>query len=229
MQTAFDITDWELFFGSCESIDKITDTINSYVMFCESLHIQSKTVTIYPNNKPWINTELKSIMREKRAAFDRDNFEQVRDLNEKLKNAINRAKRCYKEKLESCFENNNSKGAWKCLETMTDYKRRENAFVNIDDPKQKADQLNVFYCRFDKHDFHDTIKEQEVLLRSMNDQPISIDEQEVRRQFKAVNPQKANGPDGIRGRVMKTCASQLATPYTALFQMSVNQCKIPAC
>ena len=42
-----------------------------------------------------------------------------------------------------------------------------------------------------------------------------------------INPNKATGPDGIPGRVLKECAQELAPVLTHLFQASLHQGKIP--
>ena len=66
-------------------------------------------------------------------------------------------------------------------------------------------------------------------IYSSDDPPITIEEHEVRSRFKAINPRKASGPDGVSGRVLKTCASQLAIPYHMIFQMSINEMTVPRC
>ena len=66
LQAAFDITDWDVFRDECDDIHELTDTINSYVTFCEDLHIQSKEIKIYPNGKPWFNGKIKATIKEKR-------------------------------------------------------------------------------------------------------------------------------------------------------------------
>ena len=46
-------------------------------------------------------------------------------------------------------------------------------------------------------------------------------EDEVRRAFQHVNPNKASGPDNIAPRVLKTCTEQLPHIFFALYLMSV--------
>lgn len=62
LQTAFEITDWQLLINSGKDINESADIINSYVTFCESLHVKTKTITSYPNNKPWVTRDLKQIL-----------------------------------------------------------------------------------------------------------------------------------------------------------------------
>ncbi len=44
--------------------------------------------------------------------------------------------------------------------------------------------------------------------QSSDDHVITVSEDEVRRELKRVNVRKAAGPDGITGRVLRSCADQ---------------------
>ena len=56
----FEASDWNVFFDSCGSDqDALTDTITSYITYCEDPIIPTKEVRIYPNNKPWIGKDFK--------------------------------------------------------------------------------------------------------------------------------------------------------------------------
>ncbi|XP_055507206.1 uncharacterized protein LOC129706765 [Leucoraja erinacea] len=51
----------------------------------------------------------------------------------------------------------------------------------------------------------------------------------VRRKERRVNTRKAVGPDGISGRVLKSCATQLALVLTTIFNLSLAKSVVPAC
>ena len=50
---------------------------------------------------------------------------------------------------------------------------------------------------------------------------------DVRFYLTNINDNKATGPDGIPGKLLKICASELAAVYTVLFQASLNQGVLP--
>ncbi len=56
---------------------------------------------------------------------------------------------------------------------------------------------------------------------------ITVSEDEVRRAFKRVNVRKAAGPDGITGRVLRSCADQLAGLFTSIFNQSLATSVVP--
>ena len=52
-----------------DDLDTITDSITSYICFCEENIVQTKRIKVYANSKPWVNRELKTNLLEKRKAF----------------------------------------------------------------------------------------------------------------------------------------------------------------
>ena len=51
---------------------------------------------------------------------------------------------------------------------------------------------------------------------------IMISTADVSKTFKQVNIQKAAGPDGLPGRVLRACADQLASIFTDIFNLSLS-------
>ena len=74
-----------------------------------------------------------------------------------------------------------------------------------DNPAQFANDLNRFYARYDNTDYSN---ECDVLCQTMSSSPVTLVEIYVVRCFSLMNPNKAHGPNGLRGRVMKVCAEQ---------------------
>ncbi len=70
------------------------------------------------------------------------------------------------------------------------------------------------------------------ILRSCSDHKImdhviTVSEDEVRRELKRVNVRKAAGPNGITGRVLRSCADQLAGLFTSIFNESLAISVVP--
>ena len=75
----------------------------------------------------------------------------------------------------------------------------------------EADELNQFFNRFDCHDFsrnHSQIHDALNGASALDDdfQRLQTSEDEARRAFQHVNPNKASGPDNIAPQVLKTSA-----------------------
>ena len=94
----------------------------------------------------------------------------------------------------------------------------------FDDPTVFANELNTFYARFDTYD---TQSDCDRLCEPLVSSPVVLDEADVVRCFKRINPHKAPGPDGVCGRVLKVCAKQLGPVFTRLFQWFLDHHLMP--
>ena len=56
---------------------------------------------------------------------------------------------------------------------------------------------------------------------------ITLSVANVSKAFKQVNIHKAAGTDGLRGRVLRACADQLASVFTDIFKLSLTYSVIP--
>ncbi len=63
--------------------------------------------------------------------------------------------------------------------------------------------------------------------RQSSDHVFTLSEDEVRRELRRVNVRKAAGPDGITGRVLRSCADQLAGLFTSIFNESLATSVVP--
>ena len=53
LKACFDCTDWSVFEAANNNLDDLTDTVTSYITFCEDMCVPTKTFRTYSNNKPW--------------------------------------------------------------------------------------------------------------------------------------------------------------------------------
>ena len=92
--------------------------------------------------------------------------------------------------------------------------------VNVSgDTYSYANELNEFYARFDVNDFR---HECDVICNPIVPQHIEVSEEEVVKTFSKLNAHKACGPDQVKGKVLKSCATQLGGIFTTVFQMLLN-------
>ena len=109
---------------------------------------------------------------------------------------------------------------------VTGYKQQKRPVQTADEAKL-AEDLNTFYTRFDKRDFH---MEQERVMsetQSRSSHPVVVSDEDIRACFRKVNPRSAAGPDKVSGRTLKECSESLAPVFTKLIQMSLDESYIP--
>ena len=233
LQACFELTDWDMLISSAMSLDEAVDIVNSYILFCQDMHIGSKKIKLFPNSKPWVRKELKFLLKEKQNAFAQKDDKKLKELNQRIRREITQAKHEYKKKLENNFRSHDSRNAWRCMRTLTgtEKKQQQTAAFVADSPIATANELNKFYSRFDVDSCNhsDRVAELCAELNTDEDQPITVQLSDVARTFKRVNPRKAMGPDNICGTLLKSCAWQLAVPFRTLFQHSLEEKAIPTC
>ncbi len=114
----------------------------------------------------------------------------------------------YRERIESHFQLNDSRRMWQGLRTIC-------AFGNKSSAEVRADSATL------------PISASGSIRQSSDNHVITVSVDEVRRALKRVNVRKAAGPDGITGRVLRSCADQLAGLFTSIFNESLATSVIP--
>ena len=224
LRACYDSTDWSIFRHAADSLDEHTDTVLSYIKFCEDLLIPTKTIKIFSNNKPWFTRSVKERLKEKDEAYKSGDLVAFKRAKYTLDKELRCAKLEYRNKLEEQFCSGNSREVWQGLESITNYKMKSHKFN--DDPSL-PDQLNEFYARFDRENTSPV-----VTTSGVTDElppPFVIEEESVRKALACQNTRKAAGPDGISNSTLRHCADQLAPALTCIFNESLQTGIVPKC
>ncbi len=106
---------------------------------------------------------------------------------------------------------------WQGQRTICSFGNKSSAEVRAD--PLLADKLNTFYGRFECNGGSATlpISTSGSSRQSSNDHVITVSEHEVQRELKRVNIRKAVRPDGITGRILRSCADQFAVLFTSIY------------
>ncbi len=226
LQDCFDHVDWDMFrAASDDDIEAYSDTVTCFIRKCIDDVVPTKTIRIYPNQKPWINSDVRSALSARTSAFKSGNTDDRKQASYDLRRSIKAAKRTYKNKVEEHFNNNNPRSMWQGINNITGFKGNKPATVNI--AASLLDELNTFYARFEADNTAHTESAPAAAAEEVS--PLTLSVADVTRSFKWVNICKAVGPDGIPGRVLKACAFQLAGVFTDIFNLSLSLSVVPAC
>ncbi len=226
LQDCFDHVDWDMFrAASDDDIEAYSDTVTCFIRKCVEDVVPTKTIRIYPNQKPWINSDVRAALSARTSAFKSGNFDDQKQASYDLRKSIKAAKRQYKNKVEEQFNINNARSMWQGINNITDFKGNKPATLNI--AASLPDELNHFYARFEAHNTAHTESAPVAVAEEVS--AISISVADVTQSFKRVNIHKAVGPDGIPGRVLRACAFQLARVFTDIFNLSLSLSVVPLC
>ncbi|KAI4890993.1 hypothetical protein NFI96_005547 [Prochilodus magdalenae] len=211
LQDCFDTTDWEVFRTAAVGEDCTVDLedyasgVTSYISTCIETIVPTKRCRTYPNQKPWINCDVRSMLRARSTAFLSGNAEDYKRARYDLRRSIRQAKRQYRVKLEGCYTSADSRRMWQGLRHITDYQQRSREVTTSH--TTLPDQLNEFYARFEALN---PDRQRGVMAEgSTQNSSLTVTSVEVCKALRRINPRKAAGPDNIPGRALKVCSSEL--------------------
>ena len=225
LRACFELTDWDVLYSQDASIDDNVMVITDYINFCTDLLVPVKNVVCYPNNKPWVTSDLKVLLNKKKQALAIHDKDGLRLVKSELRSMIKKCKLDYKNTLEQLFRSNDTRKAWAGLRMVSGYKPKS-MMLETNDELAFANELNEFYARFecDPEPGIDNLLKQ---LKSEQCQCMSVSEKEVQQCFVKQHIGKAAGPDRITGKVIKQCSHQLAPIFTVLFNDSFKLHQVP--
>ncbi len=174
--------------------------------------IPTRTLLTYNNDKPWFTAKLRQLRQAKEDAYRKGDKVLYKQAKYTLEKEIRVVKRNYSGKLRNKFSSSDSASVWKGMKDITSYKTPSPSTV---ENQQLADDLNEFYCRFEKTPFTPP-------AAPLSPTPVlQIREDDVRQVFKKNKRSKVPGPDGVSPACLKSCADQLAPIFTL--------CEVPSC
>ncbi|KAK3506176.1 hypothetical protein QTP70_000937 [Hemibagrus guttatus] len=105
------------------------------------------TYLTFNNDKPWFSSKLKQLHQAKEEAYRSGDKVLYKQAKYTLNREIRVAKQNYSEKLKKQLSSNDSSSVWNGLKTITSYKTPS---PGTEANQQLAEDLNEFYCRFEK-------------------------------------------------------------------------------
>ncbi|KAK0139064.1 hypothetical protein N1851_024418 [Merluccius polli] len=148
LRDCFESTDWSVLQESHgEDIEGVTNCTTDYLNFCMDIVVPTRTlVRCYPNNKPWITTDIKNLLNRKKQAFKEGDLTEMKRVQGELKVRLREAKELYKKRIEQKMQRNSIREVWDAMKTIIGSKRSNGT---VDGDVVKANELNHFYNRFD--------------------------------------------------------------------------------
>ncbi len=230
LQASLDNVDWDMFGASSSDVSEFTDVALSFVNTLTEQATETVTIRTFSNQKPWVDRSIRDAVNHRTAAYNAGllsgNMSEYKASCYALRRAVRAAKRRYKERIESHFQLNDSRRMWQGLKTICSPGNKSSAEVRAD--PLLAEELNTFYSRFECNGGGVTLPSSATgSSRQSSDHVFTLSEDEVRRELRRVNIRKAAGPDGITGRVLRSCADQLAGLFTSIFNESLATSVVP--
>ena len=188
---------------------------------------------------PWIDKELLDLLKKKnvqrrkcKKSRNQKDIEKYKSLRGQSKILIVRKKKEYGNTLKDSVLQN-PKRFWSYVKSSTKSHQSPNFLRNgqmyTTDSREKANLLNVF--------FHSVFNPSHIKPPHSISTPsqtsvdvlseIKLSEDEVAAVLRNLDPNKAGGPDGIPGRILKELANEIASSLCKLFNQSLSLGVVP--
>lgn len=187
LQDCFDSTDWGIFAEGTD-LESHTSAVLSCISYCTESVITTRTVKVFPNQKPWLNSKVRTLLRAQDVAFRSGDQQAYREARQALQRGIEKAKHKHKQCIEDSFDNNNTRNMWQGIKELTGYKDKQMLADSSD--STLPDTLNQFFARFDQR-----IGEARTcpVLPERDDAPIQFQQHQVRATLRSVDVSQCNG------------------------------------
>ena len=218
-----------------DKADEIWESIKSNLLTILDDNVPTK-LTSGRLHKPWINTQTKRLLRQKQRMYtkakttntDRD-WTRYRNIKKLTQKVCRKTHASYVQDIIS--DDKDNKKLWTYIRSNNKEKigiaDLDSGSTLVQDPTTKANMFNTFFSNV--FSTPDSPRTKHVDPNPTNPMPqIRIGQAGVLKLLLDIKENKATGPDGIPGNLLKICAHELAPVYTVLFQASLDQGCLPS-
>ncbi|KAI3375444.1 hypothetical protein L3Q82_003694 [Scortum barcoo] len=93
LKDCFETTDWEALQGShSENMEEMVDCTTDYINFCMDTVVPVRSVRCFANNKPWITSDIKGLLNQKKKAFKDGDTQELKQIQKELRVQLREAK-----------------------------------------------------------------------------------------------------------------------------------------
>ena len=129
LQDGFGTTDWRMFKeaateGHAVNLEEYTESVLAYIAKCVQEVTTTKTITMSPKQKPWLNAEVHHLLKVRDAAFTAGDAEVLRAARRSITVGVKRTKSTYAPKIQGHFSSNDPHSMWRGIKSITDYNRK---------------------------------------------------------------------------------------------------------
>ena len=232
--------DWNLILDSENTIDQITDEFTDKLLAIYKSRIPSKSITIKPNDQPWINFRIKKelkirdrLYKKMKNSRNEQDYKIYSDKCIEIKNLIYERKESYKSSLIDNLNdsNQNSKCYYGLLRKFLGNKFPSNIPTLLDpftkkysfSSKEKSNTLLQVFARKNHINLRTNPPPHFPARTDSKLEYITTNSEEVCRIIKSLDTSKASGLDVTANNMLKLSADSICEPLSKLFN-KIFQC-----
>lgn len=166
-------------FQGCSCDEKVdledyTFALLGYISKCVKDVTSTRTVRDYPNQKPWLNAEVQSLLKARDAAFR---------CGDRVTLRVKKAKAAYAQRIQRYVTSNNPQSMWRGIKCITNQKTKD---AQCHRDPSLANTLNKFYTCFEGSKPSPSTR----LITPPGEEHLSVTPAEVRRNLRGLTPAK---------------------------------------
>ena len=235
--------DWDECF-SCDNLDETCEMWTTKVLNTARAFIPNKVVLVRPKDKPWYSNELRLLKRKVKRIYDKakrtnqeGHWNRYKQLQLQYKQSLDEAASAHKNNLhDKLTKNRNSKTWWGIVRNILGRGSTE-SYAPIEDPATKSfvydskAKANLFNSSFLSHsdiDISNASLPNEQITECTNlIDHIDVHEKEIAELLNIIDVNKATGPDGISGRILKEAGLAIVPSLTKIIKLSLETSLVP--
>ena len=239
-----DNIDWDDLIDNTD-LNTAVKSVTDKILMAAETSIPNKIVYVRKYDPPWINGEIRKLIRKRRRLHKKakntnneHDWSKFRKTRNRCVNLVKVAKANYTEKQTALLDSptHSVQNWWKLLKNLSGIPVNKSLYPPlkiegniIENDTDKANCFNIFFCRQSTVDDSNTIVPP--FVEENDDRPkltdVEISEQDIEDVLMQINISKASGPDLIHPRLLKSAASSLKYPLYKLFNKSLQTSKYP--
>ena len=224
---------WDNVFNQNPDIDSQVKSFTEIVLNIMSNFIPNKMIKVYPSDPPWINMDLKRLLRRqqrlyrnyKRHGYNEDDKRRVDAFRDECNIAIQTAKSQYLMKLGRDLGNPNTsqKSYWKILNKFMNKCKApkippillNNNFIFK--AKEKAEVFSKYFSSQCKPLLNNSNLPEFTYLTNHRLSSIPISNDDILSIVRGLDVKKSSGPDGISAKMISLCDDSIIYPLKIIF------------
>ena len=228
------VNDYDWICSYNDNINLYANNFTTKLMELTGKCIPSKTVTVRPLDLPWINSNIRRLMRKRNRLFRKykkdksiENYDNFKRERNEVTTHLRRSKQHYIDSLANKLKSPNltSKDYWKTLksfikptQTSTIPPQYQND-IYVSDNTEKSNLLNDYFAQQTLiDDSSSTLPESTNIVGPFLNN-IQFTPLEVQGVPETLELSKSTGPDNVNNRVLKELSVALSNPLCDLFKL----------
>ena len=187
---------------------------------------------IYHDDQPWINSNLKSLIKKRQDAFPQNNQMLYKQLRNKVNRSRKNCRKLYYEAKVNDLKFNKPKDWWGEVKRLCGHQQNStsNIFASLEQDTHDFDSFSnlINDCFLEPMREFEPLPDN-IFTMTENDSPISLSEEELFIFLNSVKPRKSGGPDCLPNWVLQKFAAILAKPISTIINASFKENQVPAC